>query len=456
MAHGDDSLIDIHEDERVSTSRTERAAERLLAPFQRFARLQVAGGVLLLLCTVLALVWANSPWAGTYQHLLHERLGVVFAGRGLSFTLHHWINDGLMAIFFFVVGLEIKREFVAGELAEVRKAMLPIAAAVGGMVVPAAIYTGINAGGPGAPGWAIPMATDIAFALGALVLLGSRVPEALKVFLVALAIVDDLGAVLVIAVFYTNELSWTALGSAGVFLAALAVVNLAGGRNAIVYGVLGVCVWVFVLRSGVHATVAGVLVAMTIPVRLRLAPGALSGVLRRASERVETLPTLGPMATERVALVSHLHRVLEDATSLLQRFEHALQPWVTFFIMPVFALFNAGVSVDASAVRTIAEPVPLGILGGLVLGKPVGVFLASWLAVRAGAAVLPAGVSWRQVFGTACLAGIGFTMSLFISSLAFADTPFESQAKLGILLASATAAVVGTVVLLTAPAAREA
>ena len=456
MAHSGDSLIHINEDERVSASKTERAAELLLAPFQRFARLQVAGGVLLLICTFLALGWANSPWAATYQHLLHEELGFVFAGRGLSFTLHHWINDGLMAIFFFVVGLEIKREFVAGELAEARKAMLPIAAAVGGMVVPAAIYASVNAGGPGTPGWGIPMATDIAFALGALVLLGSRVPDALKVFLVALAIVDDLGAVLVIAVFYTSDISWTAMGSAGLFLAALALVNLAGGRNAIVYGVLGVCVWFFVLRSGVHATVAGVLVAMTVPVRLRLAPAALSDVLRRASERVETLPTLGPMAAERVAIVSHLHHVLEDATSLLQRFEHALQPWVTFFIMPVFALFNAGVAVDGSAVRTLAEPVPLGILGGLVLGKPIGIFVASWLAVKAGAALLPAGVSWRQVLGTSCLAGIGFTMSLFISSLAFAGTPYESQAKLGILLASATAALLGTIVLLTAPPPREA
>ena len=361
MAHHTEPLIELSDDELVAASGPERAAERLLRPFHRFARLQVAGGVLLVICTIAALAWANSPWAGAYQHLLHEPLGVVFGPRSLTFTLHHWINDGLMAIFFFVVGLEIKREFLAGELAERRKAMLPIAAAIGGMLVPAGIYAGLNAGGPGAPGWGIPMATDIAFALGALVLLGERVPEALKVFLVALAIVDDLGAVLVIAVFYTSGISWVALGTAGIFLAGLVVANAAGWRNPIVYAVLGMCVWFFVLESGVHATVAGVLVAMTIPVRLRLAPGALKGVLRRAADRIEALPALGPMAAERGALVSHLHNVLDDATSLLQRFEHALQPWVTFAIMPVFALFNAGVTLDASALQTLGTPVPLGI-----------------------------------------------------------------------------------------------
>ena len=455
MAHHSEPLIHVTEDEKVSASSTERAAERLLRPFTVFARLQVAGGVLLLLCTIAALAWANSPWAAAYQHLLHEPLGIVFGRFSLTFTLHHWINDGLMAIFFFVVGLEIKREFLAGELAERRKAMLPIAAAVGGMLVPAAIYSMFNAGGPGAAGWGIPMATDIAFALGTLVLLGNRVPESLKVFLVALAIVDDLGAVLVIAIFYTSGISWVALGTAGLFLAGLVLANRAGWRTPMVYGVLGICVWFFVLRSGVHATVAGVLVALTVPARLKLAPGALQGVLRRAADRVSALPALGPMAAERVALVSRLHEVMDDATSVLQRFEHSLQPWVTFAIMPVFALFNAGVALDASAARALAEPVPLGIMGGLVLGKPIGVFLASWLAVKMGVATLPASSSWRHVFGAACLAGIGFTMSLFISGLAFADTPFQDQAKVGILLASAISAVMGSVILLTTPRSRE-
>ena len=436
----------ITHDEQVATTPGERAAEVLLRPFQRFARLQVAGGVLLIACTVVALALANSPLYDLYHHLLEQPLGIFFAERRLSFSLHHWINDGLMAVFFFAVGLEIKREFLVGELAEPRKAMLPIAAAIGGMIVPASIYATLNAGGPGAPGWGIPMATDIAFALGALVMLGNRVPEALKVFLVALAIVDDLGAVLVIAMFYTSDLALGGLAIAGVFTLALVAANVAGARRALVYAPLGVGVWYGMLTSGVHATLAGVIVAMTIPASVKLVPGAISGVLRRGADKLDQLPAdrrTDPMGAERVAVLERLDHALEQAKPPLQRFEHAVAPWVTFAIMPVFALFNAGVHIDASALASLATPVPLGIVLGLVVGKQVGVFGASWLAVKAGIASLPQGVSWRQVYGTAWLAGIGFTMSLFISSLAFGGTAFEDQAKMGILLGSLVSALGG-------------
>jgi NhaA family Na+:H+ antiporter len=444
----------VHEDERRTLTATEQWARRLLSPFQAFARLQVAGGVLLLACTVLALLWANSRWADYYQHLLHEPLGIFLGKLQVSFSLHHWINDALMAVFFFAVGLEIKREFMVGELAEPRKAALPIAAAIGGMVVPALIFWGMNQGTTGARGWGVPMATDIAFALGALTLLGSRVPEALKVFLVALAIVDDLGAVLVIAVFYTSGIAWGALGLAGAGLVALVVANLAGARHPMIYAALGLVVWFGVLESGVHATIAGVLVAMTIPVRERLLPEGLVAAIGRAADTLQLRNALGPRHLDRTRfqLVATLGGVLDEAKAPLLRFEHAVHPWVTFAIMPVFALANAGVAIGASAAASLGSPVPLGIVLGLVVGKQVGVFGASWLAVRTGLAALPAGATWRQVYGTAWLAGIGFTMSLFISVLAFAGTGFEDQAKLGILVGSLISAIGGVVILMSTPA----
>ncbi len=296
------------------------------------------------------------------------------------------------------------------------------------------------------------MATDIAFALGVLALLGKRVPPALKVFLAALAIVDDLGAVLVIALFYTERAGLGALGLAATFLAGLGIEprGLAqpprGLRRARCRAVVGV------LTSGVHATVAGVLVALMVPTRVRLVPTALASVLRRGADRVEEA-RLDASAEERSALIARLERVLQESQSPALRFEHAVQPWVTLAIMPVFALFNAGLRFDAEAARTLTSPVATGVLGGLILGKPLGIFLASWIAVKTGLAALPGSTSWRHVFGAACLAGIGFTMSLFISSLAFAGSPLEAEAKLGILLASLVSAAAGSAVLLTAPRA---
>lgn len=442
----------VRDDELLARTQAERVADLALRPFHQFARRQASGGLLLLVCAVVAIAWANSPWASGYGQLLHEPFGISFGEHLLRFDLRHWINDGLMAVFFFAVGLEIKRELLVGELAEPRQAMLPIAAAIGGMVVPALIYAAFNTGGEGAHGWGIPMATDIAFALGALVLLGARIPEGLKIFLVALAIVDDLGALLVIAIFYTASIEWSGIAIAAAFLAALLVANRAGARRAPIYLALGAGLWYGLLISGLHATLAGVLSALLVPARVRIVPDALAQVIRRSADAIETQRTNGvrsAMDPERFATISVLSRALDAANSPLQRFEHMVQPWVTFAILPVFALFNAGVAIDASAMRTLASPVPLGIIAGLVIGKPAGICVASWLAVKTGLATLPEGVSWRHVTGTAFLAGIGFTMALFISGLAFPGTDLESEAKLGILIGSLVSAAVGVAILLT-------
>lgn len=454
--HGEtDDLVG--RDERVPSTRAEAVTERLLRPFGLFAGQAAAGGLVLFFFTVVALTWANSPWADAYHHLLHQPLGLAFGEFRLTYGLHHWINDGLMAVFFFVVGLEIKREILVGELAAPRKALLPIAGAVGGMLAPALVYLLFNAGRETSRGWGIPMATDIAFALGVLALVGRRVPESLKVFLVALAIVDDLGAVLVIAVFYTSRIDPAGLGLAAVFMAALVLANISGFRRPIVYLLLGIGLWYGFLVSGVHATLAGVLAALAVPARVRVEPGKLAGVLRRASERLEAQGAEGPvdpMDARRFAVVAFLRRTLQDSKTPLQLFEHALHPWVTFAIMPVFALFNAGVTLDTQAFARIFSALPLGIALGLVIGKQVGILAAAWLAVRLGWAALPQGVRWSQVYGVCWLAGIGFTMSLFINGLAFGGGPYENEAKLGILLGSIVSGLGGWLVLASIRPAR--
>jgi NhaA family Na+:H+ antiporter len=338
------------------------------------------------------------------------------AGSQLSQPLHFWINDGLMALFFLLVGLEIKRETLVGELASFQKAALPIAAALGGMIVPAVFYFLFNRGGPGAGGWGIPMATDIAFALGVLALLGDRVPTSLKVFLAALAIADDIGAVLVIAFFYTEQISWISLGVGGLFFGALIVANRAGARHPLIYAVLGVGLWLAFLRSGIHATVAGVLLATTIPAR------------QRAGSSSVPAPGGSPML----------------------RFEHGLMPWNKYVIMPVFALANAGVVLSGGAGRALVDPISLGVICGLVLGKPIGIVLFSWLATQCRVATMLDGIGWRQILGVGMLGGIGFTMSLFIANLAFGETPALETAKVGILTASVASAMAGALVLLKA------
>ncbi len=331
--------------------------------------------------------------------------------------------------------------------------MLPIAAAIGGMIVPALIYAAFNTGGAGVHGWGVPMATDIAFALAALAPLGTRIPDGLKIYLVARAIVDDLGALLVIAIFYAESVDWSGIAVAATFLVALYGANRAGARRAPIYLALAVGVGYGLLISGVHTTLAGVLAAMFVPARVRIVPEALAQVIHRGAATIEAQAANGvrhAMDPERFATISVLSRTLDAANSPLQRFEYMVRPWVTFVILPVFALFNAGVAIDASAMRTLVS-VPLGIAAGLVIGKPVGICVASWMAVKSGLATLPEGVTWRHVIGAAALGGIGFTMALFISGLAFPGTHLESEAKLGILLVSLLAAAVGIGILLSAP-----
>jgi NhaA family Na+:H+ antiporter len=424
--------------------------ERVLAPVHRLAHATTAGGLVLLLCAAVALLWANSPWAHSY-HALWETPIVIGVGPLLArLTLQEAINDGLMAVFFFLVGLEIKREILVGELATARQAALPVAAAVGGMLVPALLFSIVNAGGDGARGWGIPMATDIAFALGVLAILGSRIPSSLRVFLSALAIADDLGAVLVIALFYTASVSWGALSAAGALLALSIGANAAGVRTPWAYAIIGLALWVAVLSSGVHATVAGVLLALTIPSRTRIDEAAFLHGARAALRDFEAAcnPALTLLSSRaHQSELRRLERLTEQAQSPLARLEHALHGVVTFGVMPLFALANAGVSLHGGG-NLLATPVALGVLLGLVLGKPIGITLASWLAVRVNVAALPSGVSWRMLHGAAWLGGIGFTMSLFIAGLAFGGREdLLTAAKLGILLASVLAGVVGWLLL---------
>jgi NhaA family Na+:H+ antiporter len=424
--------------------------QRILRPFQEFVNREASSGVLLLVCTFTALVWANSPWASSYTDVWHTPATIGIGPLVLSQSLLHWINDGLMAVFFFVVGLEIKREVLAGELATFRRAALPIAAAIGGMLVPAAIYGALNMGGEGAVGWGIPVATDIAFALGALALLGNRVPLSLKVFLTALAIVDDIGAVLVIALFYTAEISWLALVGGTLILGVLILANRVRVRDPRIYGILGVGLWLAFLESGVHATIAGVLLAMTIPAHSRINAGAFLDAGRQLLDefgRAGTKNQGGWVSEEQQSALQALETACEQVETPLQRLEHALHPWVTFVIMPLFALANAGVSLQGDLMTVWTHPVSLGVLAGLVIGKQVGISIASWLAVKSRVASLPSGVTWQQVYGVSWLGGIGFTMSLFIASLAFGDNGLLTSAKLGILTASVIAGLVGYLLL---------
>ena len=428
---------------------------RVLRPFQQFIATEAASGIVLLACTAAALGWANSPWADSYHHVWEFPFTIGMPGFGLTMSLHHWVNDGLMAVFFFLVGLEIKREVLVGDLSTRRSAALPMAAALGGMLVPAALYTLLNFGGPGSSGWGVPMATDIAFALGILALLGNQVPSGLRVFLTALAIADDLGAVLVIAFFYTGALDWIAMGGAAIVLGVLIALNALEVRRAGIYALLGVVLWLFVLGSGIHATIAGVLLALTVPARRLisedefLARAEASLAEFRAADEPGTTVLTNRGHQEALQALEHA----ADATQApLQRFEHALQGVVAFAIMPIFALANAGVALGGGAAAAGRSSIAWGIMLGLVLGKPIGITLASYLAVRAGAADLPPNVSWRHIHGAGWLGGIGFTMSLFVAGLAFGEHALLDVAKLGVLCASAVAGLTGLVVLrATAP-----
>jgi NhaA family Na+:H+ antiporter len=415
----------------------------------RFINEEAYGGILLIIATIGAMFWANSSFYESYHHIWHDyKVGFIWGEIDMVASLHHWINDGLMALFFFVVGLEIKREVMGGELSSIKKASLPIAAAVGGMLLPASFYAIAVINYPEyINGWGIPMATDIAFALGLLAMLGNRVPLNLKIFLTALAIADDLGAVLVIAIFYTESIDYNELLYAGICLVILIAANFAGIRRTLFYAIVGFAgVWIAFVYSGVHATIAGVLIALTIPARTKIDEESYIDKLtvylnKFKKEETDTKSTL--LTKNQVHLIADIQDLNEKAITPLQRLEHTLHPVTAYFILPVFALSNAGVHIDGEIIDMLIHPISIGIICGLVLGKFIGISLFSKLMVKFKVASLPEGVTWNQIYGAAFLAGIGFTMSMFISDLAFKDESFKQIAKVGIMAASAISAIIG-------------
>jgi Na+:H+ antiporter, NhaA family len=416
---------------------------------QRYLKTEASGGVVLLIAAIAALVWVNlTPWQSAYFDLWHQHLSFDFILFHVDESLGHFVNDGLMAIFFFVVGLEIKRELLHGELNSPRRAALPVMAAIGGMVFPALIYAAFNFGGDGARGWGIPVATDIAFAVGVLALLGSRVPFGLKVFLLALAIADDLGGIVVIAVFYTESISVEALFWAGAAIAAILIMQRAGVRSVNVYVVVGALLWVAVLESGIHATIAGVILALLTPAKALHPPAFFKERAARLIERFGAADETHDHEAKQAYLVQ-LAKLSEETEAPLDRLEHKLHLWVRYLIVPVFALANAGLVINGEFVSAALEsPVAAGIFFGLPFGKLIGIVLFSWIVVRLKLAALPAGATWPQLAGVAMIGGVGFTVSLFIAGLAFTDPALQNEAKAGVLAASVVAGVVGYVYLL--------
>lgn len=432
---------------------TTRSRSKLLhqirQPIERFMHAEASSGILLAVCSVLALVAANTSLADRYFAFLHLTFTAGMGTLSFSTTLLHGINDGLMVVFFFIVGLEIKRELIVGELSTRKKASLPVVGALGGMIMPALLYSILNAGGSGAKGWGIPTATDIAFAVGVVVILGKRVPAELKIFLTALAIADDIGAVLVIAVFYTEALHFTMLAIACSIVIIIFIANRQGVRNLLFYTVSGLVLWIVVLQSGIHATIAGVVLAFVIPVRQRIfaeefvstAQGLIDEFLVQTRHKAQILANQKAQSA-----VRELELACEAVQTPSLRFENNIHTAVAFIIMPLFAFANAGVRfVDSSMPfsEVLLHPVTLGIILGLVFGKPLGITLFCWLGEKLGIVERPAGVSWRDMIAIGCLAGIGFTMSLFVESLAFTDVQLINAGKIGILSASFIAAFAG-------------
>jgi NhaA family Na+:H+ antiporter len=414
-----------------------------LLPVEKFIHSETTGALVLFTAAMLALVWANSPWAESYFRIWKEQFGLRLGYFALVKDLRHWIDDGLMAVFFFVVGLEIKRELIQGELAGVRQAALPAIAALGGMVLPAGIYLAFNAGSPAARGWGIPMATDIAFAVGVLALLGRRIPPALRTLLLALAIADDLGAILVIALFYTSELSGTALVVAALLLVALWLTRTLGVTNSIPYAVIGFAFWAATLKSGVHATVAGVILAFLVPIRPWFTHRTFAEAAEPLLDRFRAATESGDERTAQETL-GEFEELALRTESVAERLERELHPFVSYAILPLFAFANAGVSFSTVPTGTlVTNPVALGIILGLVLGKMGGIVGFSWVAVRLRAAALPNGLTFRFLIGMGLVAGIGFTVSLFITSLAFEDEYLLTSAKVGILGGSLLSGLLG-------------
>lgn len=420
----------------------------IFMPIQKFMHREKSAGTVLGISIVIAMLLANSPWSHEYFHLFENKIGFVFNGEPyLNYSLHHWINDGLMSLFFFVVGLELKREFIGGELADPRNTILPIGAAVAGMIVPALIYTVFNAGTDAAGGWGIPMATDIAFSLAIIYALGERVPLAAKVFLTTLAIVDDLGAVVVIALFYTSEISIINIAVGLAFLLAMLIANKLGVKNVLFYGLLGIGgVWIAFLMSGIHATIAAVLAAFVIPADAQLPEATY---LKRAAAHLNEFAKIQPnnvstLEEEQVKVISNMRDDTRDAIPPSQRLEHAMHPFVSFFVMPVFALANAGVSFAGLDIQTIfSTNVALGVALGLLIGKPLGITLSTILLIRLRIVHTTDNLTLRRIIGLGFLASIGFTMSMFISTLAFTDDTMLLQAKLGIFIASIAGGIIG-------------
>ena len=423
-----------------------------MLPIKLFMGREKSGGIVLILSVTLAMLLANSNIAESYFHFFEQEVGFIVNGQPyLNYSLHHWINDGLMAMFFFVVGLELKREFIGGELADIRNTILPIGAAIGGMIVPALIFLSLNIGTPQTMGWGIPMATDIAFALGVVYLLGDKVPASAKLFLTTLAIVDDLGAVLVIAFFYTSELSIASLLFGLCFLAVMFIGNRLGIKSLFFYAALGIGgVWVTFLLSGIHATIAAVLAAFMIPADAKINESVYLKRMKKLTRRFEKEEPNEVRTLEegQVDVLTHIQHDTEIAIPLLQQLEHKMSPIVTFLIMPIFAIANAGISfTDLSLSDIFSTHVALGVTLGLLLGKPIGIIGATFLMVKMRWATLPSAITRRTLLGLGMLASIGFTMSMFISTLAFTDELLMTQAKLGIFLASILGGIGGDVLL---------
>lgn len=419
---------------------------RLAGPFQEFLADRAVAGGLLLACAVIAVIVANSPWSAAYDAFWQTRISIRSGDFALSESLLHWVNDGLMAIFFLSVGLEIKREILVGELSSRSRALLPASAAVGGALAPAAIYLILNSGSAAAAGWGIPIATDIAFVLGVMAVLRDRVPASLQLFLSALAIADDILAVAVIAVFYTAAIDPLALGAAAALWLGLFGLNRLGVRAPLVYAIVGVALWLALLYSGVHATIAGILLAAAVPASTRLdEEGFLERahtLLHRFARSRSRTARLKTKVEEQRAALQALETAVDQVQPPLHQIEHALQPWVGFAVLPLFALANAGVDLRGGYLAQSLNPVTLGVVLGLVAGKPLGILLGCWAMIRTGCAELPAGTDWRQMGGLACLGGIGFTMSLFVAHLAFGGMRRE-DAQIGILAGSLLAGLLG-------------
>ncbi len=435
-------------DKGVFQAPWEKSFDKILTPFEEFIHQQTTSGLLLMGMAVLALILANGPVAESYAHIMHAPLSLTAGSWSLQMSLHHFINDGLMALFFFIVGLELKREILVGELANLRNAVLPIGAAIGGMLVPALIYFAINPEGDASRGWGIPMATDIAFAIGALALLASRVPKALITFLVALAIVDDLGAVIVIAIFYTDTIAFGPLAMAAALFGVLLMLNMGGIRKTTPYVIVAGLLWYALLLSGVHATLAGVLGALSVPAIPKYKPELFSEHVKELMERFDAShqPGTSIMTNDKLrAVVQTLENGVHSVEAPLQRLEHTWHMPVAFIVIPIFALANAGIPVEVSALgETMSHPVLLGVMLGLVLGKFIGITGVSWILLKLGVASLPKDTRFTQIAGVSLLAGIGFTMSIFVAELGFAGQPeYLLMAKTGVLAASLLSGIAG-------------